>query len=849
MTGRISSASVLGAPGRRHGLIFATLLLAQSIVLVTPEIIDLGLNMIIDASSEEVHFVRGFLQAPASIDISNIKWITDEVVGSDAYGYGDADDATDEDDEFYLADDAAYDTTPPSFFEQETDFPASDQQDFAEDNSAGENEDIAHEGGGGDDEKDVEEENVNGEENVEPSDTTISSEDKENNAKDADSDSENVSEPLTPVIGPGDINEIDGNGTSVIEENDNIEDKKDKVEGNDGIAEEPADESTSGQNPDDENNDDGYTGDKEGEIINEEEDDVKVNQEEQVPGIPSEQENDIEGVEENRGKVNEEGDDDEDDQEEEKFTLTPSGDKNGNDEVDGEGGNSTEIDKGNEQNDGGGEGPNENQTGTVDGASATEKVTKESTSAPTGADNNPTEFGGDRSLQDTSDEASTTTNQILDIALFLIPADCKRDEWGDCDWVALGVGSYDDEMEWGMSYCCSKDTADRGICNSDDIGTMMINHENFKGDHRNIEVPSQPFKEFQMDDPFFDVQESGNHVLVIANCNDDGFGIKTIGNMEWKSVGGYLPGDMFGLMFFYGATTAVYLVLVLWYYYGTKIFQEAAIPIQRYILCTILLGFLVTAFRGIDLFYWNITGMRSPVVMYIALALGTLFQGCLRCLGVMVAMGWGVVRDTLGMTLGKIILLGLLYSGLSLLRDSLVAAASSAHLVSSRQEEEYGLAQVLYFVIIFINIVFYYWIITSVKSTTDYLKNMNQTSKLRRHLRLRCLIITSLIIISILTAVNALQYLAGKSIFQFRPFLSEDQTWIIDAMGYGNYLFILFGVAILWRPNAQAKDYAMQIQLPAVSDDANDLELSCVVPSADDMDMGEGYKIDDAVVT
>ena len=70
-------------------------------------------------------------------------------------------------------------------------------------------------------------------------------------------------------------------------------------------------------------------------------------------------------------------------------------------------------------------------------------------------------------------------------------------------------------------------------------------------------------------------------------------------------------------MFFYGATTAVFFVLGLWYYFGMRMFQEAAIPIQKYVLATIVLGFLGTGFKSIDLLLWNINGTRSPVVMYI----------------------------------------------------------------------------------------------------------------------------------------------------------------------------------------------------------------------------------------
>jgi hypothetical protein len=337
-------------------------------------------------------------------------------------------------------------------------------------------------------------------------------------------------------------------------------------------------------------------------------------------------------------------------------------------------------------------------------------------------------------------------------------------------------------------------------------------------------------------------------------------------------------------MYFFGATTVVYLVLGLWYYSFMRMYQEAAIPIQKYFLATIIFGFHATGFQELSLIYWNVVGVQSPALMWIgkslsivnsgclegytnregnpqnalvslslnftitALALGTLFQASLSCLGVMVAKGWGVVRDTLGLTFFKIILLGLLYFGLALVRDFLQLASSSASLVSTKQEES-KLAQVLTLVIFCINVRFYFWIINSARATAEYLKNMNQTSKLRRHLHLRRLIITSMIISVALTGANAIQAMSGPLFpYPVQSIMSQDQVWIIKAMGYANYLFILIGVTILWRPTADSKDYAMQMQIPTGNEE-NDLELSCVVPSADDMGMNEGFTIHDAVRT
>lgn len=70
---------------------------------------------------------------------------------------------------------------------------------------------------------------------------------------------------------------------------------------------------------------------------------------------------------------------------------------------------------------------------------------------------------------------------------------------------------------------------------------------------------------------------------------------------------------------------------------------------------------------------------------------------------------------------------------------------------------------------------------------------------------------------------------------------------------HANYVLVLTSVALLWRPNSNAKDYAMQMEIPALgmdSDDddfSNELELTPNVPSAtdgNDPDHANGMKVD-----
>jgi hypothetical protein len=112
----------------------------------------------------------------------------------------------------------------------------------------------------------------------------------------------------------------------------------------------------------------------------------------------------------------------------------------------------------------------------------------------------------------------------------------------------------------------------------------------------------------------------------------------------------------------------------------------------------------------------------------------------------MVAMGWGVIRDSLGAALTKIIFFGVLYCGLTAVRDvfTMVAVAEVKHMSTNHEDELIDIVLILSVAIIAINFTFYCWIMNSMSATTAYLQNMNQTSKLRRHLRLRCIIWVSL---------------------------------------------------------------------------------------------------------
>jgi len=221
-------AMQLGSAGKGKGVsfLFAILLLAQSMVLVTPEIVDLGLDMIIDASSEEVHFIQGYLRAPATIDLSNIRWISNEQVSFELW-----DDAATNDYDFEQ-DDVQDDEFEA--LETKTDPPIREPEDSSgnNDNAPGEgNEDDGQDEG----ETTGEENDANDEEQKE--DPVIPSEDKINSNEDneggnSESEDENPAEPSPSATEPEDKEEGESVETNDTPQGNNEQDEgKDKSEG------------------------------------------------------------------------------------------------------------------------------------------------------------------------------------------------------------------------------------------------------------------------------------------------------------------------------------------------------------------------------------------------------------------------------------------------------------------------------------------------------------------------------------------------------------------------------------------------------------------------------------------
>merc|ERR1719438_574802 len=121
---------------------------------------------------------------------------------------------------------------------------------------------------------------------------------------------------------------------------------------------------------------------------------------------------------------------------------------------------------------------------------------------------------------------------------------------------------------------------------------------------------------------------SGKYTIVFSNCNPEDRNLTITGSYTLKSSHGYLPGNLFGELYYFIYLSVAYLILFLWYGLSMKYYQDSIIPIQQWILTTTAIAFLECFFKARDLWVWNVDGYRFWFATYT----GTFAALYLKCL-------------------------------------------------------------------------------------------------------------------------------------------------------------------------------------------------------------------------
>jgi Lung seven transmembrane receptor len=203
----------------------------------------------------------------------------------------------------------------------------------------------------------------------------------------------------------------------------------------------------------------------------------------------------------------------------------------------------------------------------------------------------------------------------------------------------------------------------------------------------------------------------------------------------------------------------------------------------------------------------------------------------------MVAMGWGVVRATLARhTFLGIVAMGATYLLSTCLFDiyySIDWGGDSNNVDTSGNVQEYGdeeqetevgdFVQVCLWLSFYIDIVFMIWIPSAMCQTMHYLRTTNQLRKLERYQ----VLLKIMMVAFLLTFVTVILVVTGTFGLSFMDIGEGNEI---------NFFIILTFVAMVWRPNPNAREFAYVMELGTGGDDDDNMngttDLELVADSA-----------------
>lgn len=292
----------------------------------------------------------------------------------------------------------------------------------------------------------------------------------------------------------------------------------------------------------------------------------------------------------------------------------------------------------------------------------------------------------------------------------------------------------------------------------------------------------------------FNINKTSVYVVFIslyANHSQKGieqFSLKyTLGMKNWY---GYLNLVDYPGLIFYGIMMAVYILLGLIWLILLAISYKDLLKLQYWIALVIFLGMLEKTFFVAMYSAVNQTGVHVETrpLYIIAELISSSKKSLARMLLIVVSLGYGTVKPSLGAQMNKVIAIGAMYGVFSFL-DGMTRAYSVTDDTSDNAQ---------YFTMIplvIIDTIILYWIITSIKDTRHVLRLRRNTTKLSFYNHL-IYAITFAIVVGIIFMLWSIIYMNSSPCIQ-----NWRELWLNDAFWHILFTFLLIVIIILWRPS------------------------------------------------
>ncbi|KAH7313284.1 lung seven transmembrane receptor-domain-containing protein [Stachybotrys elegans] len=397
-------------------------------------------------------------------------------------------------------------------------------------------------------------------------------------------------------------------------------------------------------------------------------------------------------------------------------------------------------------------------------------------------------------------------------------------EWRDKDF----IGVPDPEFPGNLFEVCDQEFVKKGACNETNIGEFIVADNATEKSGSIILTKAVNLKEAG---PIrYGIKKTGYYCILTNGFTASEYEAV----VEFRNAYGELPATQIPKLPFYGGITILYaLVAVFW---GFLYYQHRSdiLPVQNYI--TAILIFLVVEMLLTWGFYdyQNRHGSNVGAKIYlIVVAILNAFRSSFSFfLLLIVSMGYGVVKPTLGQTMVWVRWLAIAHFVFGL------AYAVTSLLVSPEDAGIFVLLVVLPLAGTMTG--FYVWTLNSLNLTLKDLRERKQYAKEAMYKKLWWAILVSIIVIFGFFFFNSFTF-ASVNDPDFVPFHWKTRWFVLDGWLNIVYFADVAWIAYVWRPTANNRRFAMSDEI--AQDDDGNFEIADIGMPGDSDDEDEESRI------
>ncbi|GBG59861.1 hypothetical protein CBR_g66668 [Chara braunii] len=344
-----------------------------------------------------------------------------------------------------------------------------------------------------------------------------------------------------------------------------------------------------------------------------------------------------------------------------------------------------------------------------------------------------------------------------------------------------------------QNYCCTEEIKGRKDCTRELVVSTYGEDERPWPRILDYEFSGNKTESFSPNT--VDITRTGMYYMLFIVCDKSLTKVYVDGETVWKNPMGYLPGMVAPKLAFYAFLSFCYLVLgVIWFVQYTRYWRDI-LQLQNCITLVLFLGMSETATWYFDFVNFNSTGSRPIGVTMWAVLLGALRKALSRMLVLVVSMGYGVVRPTLGGLTNKVLFLGI---------TDFVAICSfdMMQYVGAVDDKAPAARMFLTLPVAVLDAIFILWIFTSLSRTLSQLQARRQTAKLELYRKF-----TNVLAITVVVSVAWIAYEFYLKV-EDQYVENWEMDWIVHVVWQALNFGLLCTICYLWAPNQNATRYA-----------------------------------------